>query len=137
MTISVLGILLLMDAQSAETNDAWMDRDTQLMWSAADNGSALSGQQAVRYCRESRRGGYADWALPSIEQLQTLVTKTANESGHQIKGPLRLSGWQWSSTQGEAKGEVWSLDFGDGARASVLSGDSGLNRALCVRFSGN
>jgi hypothetical protein len=34
---------------------------------------------------------------------------------------------------GKEPGEQWSLDFGDGARASVVTGDSGLNRALCVR----
>ena len=105
------------------------------MWTAADNGSGLSGLQAVRYCRANRTGGFHDWSLPSIDQLQGLVTPAANESGYHVKGPLRLSGWQWSSTRGEASGELWSLDFGDGARASVLTGDSGLNRALCTRLS--
>jgi hypothetical protein len=136
-TISFLGIALFTTVRSAETNDSWTDRSTQLMWTARDNGSGLSGQQAVRYCRDNRTGGYTDWSLPSIEQLQTLVTATANESGYHIKGPLHLSGWQWSSTPGEAKGELWSLDFGDGARASVLTGDSGLNRALCIRSALN
>ena len=64
--------------------------------------------------------------------LQQLVGSTANASGYRITGPIKLTGWQWSSTPGVEKGEGWALDFGDGGRASVVAGDSGLNRALCV-----
>jgi len=53
--------------------------------------------------------------------------------GFHIKGPFKLSGWQWSSSFGQQPGEGWAFDFGDGGRASVAAGDSGLNRALCVR----
>jgi NADH:flavin oxidoreductase / NADH oxidase family len=49
------------------------------------------------------------------------------------QGPIKLTGWQWSSTPGKQAGEGWALDFGDGGRPSVAAGDSGLNRALYVR----
>jgi hypothetical protein len=103
------------------------------MWTAADNGSALSLSQAVRYCRELATAGFRDWALPSIEDLQELFDPDQNRGGYRIKAPIRLTGWQWSSTPGSQSGEGWALDFGDGGRASVAAGDSGLNRALCVR----
>jgi len=111
----------------------WVDPDTHAMWAAADNGFGISLSQAKRYCSESTAGGFKDWALPSIDELQRIYGGAGNENGRHIKGPIKLTGWEWSSTPGQQEGEGWVLDFGDGARASVAAGDSGLNRALCVR----
>jgi Protein of unknown function (DUF1566) len=105
------------------------------MWTASDNGSGLSQHQAERYCRTLTVAGFHDWTLPSIDQLQGLVG-AAGQGGYRIKAPIKLTGWQWSSTPGKQDGEEWALDFGDGGRASVAAGDSGLNRALCVRRAG-
>ena len=113
---------------------SWIDPDTHLMWTAADNGSGVSWIQAQRYCRDLTLAGFHNWTLPSIEDLQGLVGG-AGQSTYRIKAPIKLSGWQWSSTPGKQDGEGWALDFGDGARASVAAGDSGLNRALCVRHA--
>lgn len=111
----------------------WADPKTGLMWAAADNGSAISLSQATHYCRSLTLSGYEDWRLPPIDELQTLFGGTANERGYRVIAPLKLTGWAWSSTVGKEPGEGWALDFGDGARASVAAGDTGLNRALCVR----
>ena len=111
----------------------WLDPQTQLMWPAADNGFGVSAAQAAYYCRTLSLGGYADWTLPTIDELHGLFGGPANESGHHVRGPLRLTGWQWSASPGQEPGQQWALDFGDGARASAVTGDSGLNRALCVR----
>jgi hypothetical protein len=111
----------------------WIDPETHLMWTAADNGSGLSWLQAQRYCRDLRLGGFHNWTLPSIDNLQALVSRAESKSTYRIRAPITLTGWQWSATAGVREGEGWALDFGDGGRASVAAGDSGLNRALCVR----
>ena len=103
------------------------------MWTKADNGSGISLSQAKRYCQASTAGGFKDWRLPAIDDLQGLFGGPGDERGYHVRGPLKLTGWRWSSTPGEREGEGWTLDFGDGGRASVAAGDSGLNRALCVR----
>jgi hypothetical protein len=103
------------------------------MWTAADNGSGLSWLQAQHYCRDLTLGGFHNWMLPAIDELQALVGKSETQNTYRIKAPIKLTGWQWSSTPGKQEGEGWALDFGDGGRASVAAGDSGLNRALCVR----
>lgn len=113
----------------------WIDPSTKLTWTAADNGSGLSWSQAQRYCRELTLASFGDWTLPSIDDLQNVSETAANENGYRIRGPLKLTGWEWSATAGTQKGEGWAFDFGDGGRASVAAGDSGLNRALCVRRS--
>jgi Protein of unknown function (DUF1566) len=122
-------------AAEAKNRGYWTDPGTRLMWTAADDGSGLSLSQAGRYCRDSTLGGFKDWTLPSIDELQGLFGGAENQGGYHIKGPIKLTGWQWSASRGKQEGEGWALDFGDGGRASVPAGDSGLNRALCVRRS--
>jgi hypothetical protein len=122
-----------MVCQGADKTEYWIDPDTHLTWTAADNGSGVSLSQAVRYCRNLKLAGFSDWTLPSIDDLQGMVGGAETSNGYRIKGPIKLTGWQWSSTPGKQEGEGWALDFGDGGRASVAAGDSGLNRALCVR----
>ena len=114
----------------------WLDADTQLMWAAADNGVGVTYSQAVYFCRSLTVGGFRDWSLPAIDDLQRLFGGPANENGYRLKSPLKLTGWEWSSSPGKESGEQWGLDFGDGGRASLVTGDSGLNRALCVRLAG-
>jgi hypothetical protein len=125
----------MVTATEAKNRGYWTDPNTQLMWTAADDGSGLSLSQAGRYCRDSTLGGFKDWTLPSIDELQGLFGGAENQGGYHIKGPIHLTGWQWSASRGKQEGEGWALDFSDGGRASVPAGDSGLNRALCVRHS--
>jgi hypothetical protein len=132
-SIPLLWIVITPLSSSAQDRNYWIDPGTHLMWAATDNGSGVGLSQAKRYCGESNLGGFKDWRLPSIEELQQIFGGSANQNGRQIKGPIKLTGWEWSSTPGEQEGEGWALDFGDGAKASVAAGDSGLNRALCVR----
>jgi uncharacterized protein DUF1566 len=110
----------------------WQDAANDKIWASSDNGSGVSWSQAANYCRALTLGGFRDWRLPSIDELQQLVGPSANAGGYRITGPIKLTGWQWSSSPGLERGEAWALDFGDGGRASVVAGDSGLNRALCV-----
>ncbi|QOY89396.1 Lcl C-terminal domain-containing protein [Paludibaculum fermentans] len=122
-----------MERIEIEKSGLWKDERTGLTWSAADSGSGVTVSQAHAYCGRLTTGGFQDWLLPSIEQLQTLFGGEADERGFRVIAPLKLTGWSWSSTQGNEPAENWTLDLGDGARASVAAGDAGLNRALCVR----
>ena len=114
----------------------WLDPATKLTWAAADNGIGASAAQAARYCGALTLGGHKDWRLPDIEELQGLFGGPADGNGRHLVGPVKVTGWAWSSTPGQQPGEQWVLDFGDGGRASAVTGDSGLNRALCVRGHG-
>jgi hypothetical protein len=111
----------------------WTDPETHLTWTTADNGSGVTLSQAVYYCQYLTLGGHKDWTLAPIDDLQRLFGGEADQLGHHVTGPIKLTGWVWSSSAGNEPGEEWALDFGDGGRASVVTGDSGLNRALCVR----
>lgn len=116
----------------------WIDAGHGRAWAAADNGSGVSWSQAQQYCSQLRIDGLpirgeGGWRLPSIDELAQIFGDIADDQGYRVVAPLKLTGWQWSSTPGNEPGEGWVLDFGDGGRASVAAGDSGMNRALCVR----
>jgi Protein of unknown function (DUF1566) len=117
----------------AEDRGTWTDPATKLVWASSDNGQGVTWSQAAYYCRNLTVGGFKDWTLPSIDELHGLFGGPADANGHHLNGPIKVTGWAWSSTPGQESGEQWALDFGDGGRASVVTGDSGLNRALCVR----
>ena len=87
------------------------------MWSVADNSSGLSWHQAIRYCRDMNVAGFHDWALPSIDDLQDIFDKSPSReaAASHVKAPLTLTGWQRSATLAQQPG------------------DSGLNRAICIR----
>lgn len=122
-------------AKETQPPSHWTDVSTGLMWTSSDSGVGVTFSQAKYHCQTLNLGGFKDWTLPTIDDLQKLFGGNANEAGFRVTGPLKLTGWEWSSTLGRESGEAWALDFGDGGRASLPMGDSGLNRALCVRRS--
>ncbi|MCU1326760.1 MAG: hypothetical protein JWN34_2130 [Bryobacterales bacterium] len=135
--LAVNGLLQTVHGQEPSSPNAgtWRDPATGLTWAAADNGVGVSASQAALYCSTLTLSGRKDWRLPDIEELQTLFGGSGDDHGHHTIGPIRVTGWAWSSTPGQQRGEQWALDFGDGGRASAVTGDSGLNRALCVQVA--
>ena len=116
----------------------WIDPKTNLMWTKKDNGSNVTWQQSMDYCRNLQLAGYSDWHLPAIDELQGIYNANANFGGYHVKGNLILSGYQWSSSRGNASGEFWKLNFYNvtGDRISTPVDFHYTHRALCVRHSG-
>jgi len=137
--------------QGAPVRDYWIDPSTGLIWAAKDNGGNISWKKAIKYCRDLRIGGYSDWTLPSIDELQGIYDgsgfaaappRNGAEWGlaGKPKGGLFLTGArEWSSTRvlddrGHSSGYAWQFDFPHGKRwpYDPIGHDGGL-RALCVR----
>jgi len=56
----------------AYDNGTVLDTKTSLMWAAMDNGSDIKLEDAKKYCENYRGGGYADWRLPTQDELADL-----------------------------------------------------------------
>ena len=111
----------------------YLDPGTKLMWTIADNGQDLTWEAANEYARQLRLGGYSDWRLPTIEELQPLYDPSGGKE-YDIRKPFQLtSHWVWSSTR-EGSDSACVFNFTRGERFSVLMDIS--YRALCVRRSG-
>jgi hypothetical protein len=153
----VLSLVLIcspqMRGQSAAAPAYWSDPATGLTWAGSDNGVDVNWKRATRYCHDLRLGGYSDWRLASIGELEGIYEKAANAPGlmgpsgkgtaatWHVKGNLFLTGNQWSSTRlgddrGHPSGYASRFDFNEGR---VFDGDEisfrTNKRALCVRGS--
>ncbi len=113
-----------------------IDTQTGLMWTQNDNGKDINWYEAEEYSRKLSLGGYRDWRLPTIEELEVLYD-TESQEKIKIQKPFRLTErWAWSSTK-EGSARAWYFYFGDGYRGRLPLDDSGAGRALCVRRSGD
>ncbi len=56
----------------AYDNGTVLDTKTNLMWAAKDNGYNINWQDAKRYCKKYRGGGYKDWRMPTQDELAGL-----------------------------------------------------------------
>jgi hypothetical protein len=54
-------------------NGTVTDTRTGLVWQQADDGVARTWADAGPYCENLVLGGYGDWRLPRIDELETLV----------------------------------------------------------------
>ena len=56
----------------AYDNGTVLDTRTNLMWAAGDNGSDITWMDAKSYCENYRGGGYTDWRMPTLDELEGL-----------------------------------------------------------------
>lgn len=57
-----------------ETEDGTIvDKATGLMWMKDDSGKGVTWQEALEYAENYSYGGYDDWRLPSVKELQSIV----------------------------------------------------------------
>ncbi len=132
---------------AAVTPTVWTDTQTNLMWAGKDNGSDVTRQQAMDYCRDLTLAGHHDWRLPTIDELQTLYDPGVSIGGiwgpnrsvyWHVKGHLHLTGGETAEnltwlTDLTPAGEEQSFDFSFGRRnydAVTFGAD---HRALCMR----
>jgi hypothetical protein len=57
-------------------NGMVMDTKTGLIWAGKDNGYDISWYDAKRYCENFREGIYANWRLPTQEELASLLERS-------------------------------------------------------------
>lgn len=59
-----------------------VDTKTNLMWTARDNGAALSWPGAKTYATGARVGGYTDWRLPTSSEIAALFDKSKTRKSY-------------------------------------------------------
>jgi WD40 repeat protein len=126
----------------------WTDSETNLSWTETDNGKSVNWEEASQYCGDLRLGGFSDWRLPTIQELQTILSATRRSSQLDddlvpgIKPSLNLDNViLWSDSKKETDA-AWTLETSSyrrgysrvqysGARTNLRSSIS--MRALCTR----
>jgi formylglycine-generating enzyme required for sulfatase activity len=109
------------------------DRTTGLMWQKFQSPTMMAWEDALRYGESLSMGGYSDWRVPNIKEIQSLNDASrSNPSVDQTFFPAVVTGKYWSSTtQFNASTRAWYIDFAYGITTYELKTIS-LN-LLCVR----
>lgn len=61
-------------------DDTITDNATGLMWAQGDDGAELDWQDALAYAEDSELGGFSDWRLPNVKELQSIVDYSRSPS---------------------------------------------------------
>lgn len=123
-----------------------LDTKTGLMWAAKDNGHNINWPEAKKYCESFRLGGFTDWRMPTIKELETLYDSSSTGFKTQCSGyPTfvktffneRLScPWLWASDyDGSSHAETAFFCFTNGEWYSQHKFVSRFFRVLPVRSS--
>jgi hypothetical protein len=120
-----------------DNNDGTVsDPETGLMWVAQDNGCDINWDDAKTYCESFREGGYKDWRMPTMSELQRLYK---SGSGYElldggtvyISELIRLTAHLVWSSEKSGSSAAYFL-FSNGTRLSPARSPSP-PRALPVR----
>ncbi len=109
------------------------DLDTSLMWTQVP-GSSLNWESALGYAESLTAGGYTDWRLPNIKELQTLtdyaLATATSATGmlpclNRVLFPAATATAYWSSTSLKNNpAQAWLVEFGVNASVSPSKGPS-------------
>lgn len=83
------------------------DSYRRLQWTKTDSGREMSWEEALAWCRDLRRGGHADWRLPTHYELWTKLYMGLQPGGkwapERRVAPFEWTGdFYWSATDGDA-----------------------------------
>ncbi|MFO7667715.1 MAG: SUMF1/EgtB/PvdO family nonheme iron enzyme [Desulfobacterales bacterium] len=116
-----------------------LDKQTNLMWAARDNGSNMNWKNAKSYCENYRVGGYTDWRMPTQDELAGLFDEGKNQLNEGASlYPVHLtelidltSCCPWASETNDS--DATMFNFGDGMRGWSPQSNEGDSRALPAR----
>jgi len=126
----------------AYDNGTVLDTRTKLMWAAKDNGSDINWVNGKFYCENYRGGGYKDWRMPTLNELEGLYDESKFRpatcyGGNGIHVATELIDitcfYSWASETSTTTAEASIFDFGPGIRSAFTSQLPRLSRALPVR----
>lgn len=66
--------VLVAEARFVDNGDGTVtDTKRKIMWQKGDNGKEVTFEEAEKYCKTLRLGGYTDWRLPNPDEPDTAV----------------------------------------------------------------
>jgi hypothetical protein len=118
----------------AYDNGTVIDKRTNLMWAAIDNGADINWNGAMSYCKNYRGGGYADWQMPTQDELEELYDKSifGNEDYHITKMITLTASCLWTSET--RRYAAFYFHFRTGTRHLTHQSNNINGRVLPVRF---
>jgi hypothetical protein len=96
------------------------DAATGLTWQQADDGVPREWEESLVYCEALELGGYDDWRLPDVKELQSIVdyTRSPATSGSAAIDPI----FETSTIVDEGGDPNWPFFWSSTTHASQVSG---------------
>ena len=116
---------------TADDNDTVTDHKTGLGWQKADDGVARDFADATQYCTDLVLGGNADWRLPLLDELQTIVDYTRYSPAIDPLFTCESNAYWTSSHFAGTPAYVWYVICGNGY--ANWNSMSTVNAVRCVR----
>lgn len=96
-------------------NNTVVDQGTGLEWQKSDDAVARNWQDALAYCEDLSLASKADWRLPNIRELKSIVRESRY---YPATDPAFVSHssnyWSATSVAGHPVAHAWSVHFGNG-----------------------
>jgi hypothetical protein len=96
-------------------SEVHIDSKTELMWqdNTVSKYTKEDWQGAVKLCQELHLAGYDDWRLPTVKEIETIITISQDtppvENGFKNIGG---SGYYWTSSEHESsEAFAWMMNF--------------------------
>ena len=109
------------------------DVATGLMWQQQDDGIIRDHADAITFCQNLSLAGHADWRLPNVKELTSLVDYRQSSPAIDVAAfPNTSSSFYWSaSSRASSSSSAWVVNFDVG---NVSSNDETSNNFVrCVR----
>jgi len=88
------------------------DTKTKLMWQGS-HAMAKTWEEAKHYSKSLKDGGYSNWRLPTVEELEGLTDKSLKDPASDFPG--MPSTWFWSSSSyATNNNKAWYVYFANG-----------------------
>ncbi|MBF0468950.1 MAG: DUF1566 domain-containing protein [Desulfamplus sp.] len=111
-----------------------IDLTTGLMWEQAtgDNGNMMIWEEALDYCENLTLGGHADWRLPTVKELRTIVdyTRKSPAINKDIFFDAETSFYWSSTTDSTNTANIWGIYFVSGVGISGVKDNISHVRAV-------
>ena len=94
-----------------------IDHTTGLEWQLLHSDTPRTHAEAQGYCEECEVGGFPDWRMPTLAELETLIDRSVfNPATHAELRHCTRPGFYWSSTPdvSDPEGCAWGVYFYDG-----------------------
>ena len=118
--------------EEERVNGVYLDPKSGLLWATEDNGRDIDWHRAATFCNGLVLAGYDDWALPSLDELETLLRPMA-QGAYNLPVNFQLTACcPWSSTSKDEK-SAWNFNFQFSKPFSGGFSYTYDHRALCMR----
>ena len=123
----------LQDLRKLEARErTYRDVNSRLMWPNVDNGADVSWSAAASFCEHFEHGGWRDWRLPTVDELDSLQSMWSQRA-FKTADPITLSSCcPWSSEQIDDQ-RAWNFNYRFRRSFEGHVNYSYDLRALCVR----